>query len=110
MAVACGGALLPLRYKVLLSITNVYTHIVMEDVVQEILGSSCKVIESALSLAASSDLSSYMAVAWTMHPDLIPTEVGCVVLEPEGPSVVGQRPLFLCASEIIHFKKDILQF
>jgi hypothetical protein len=78
--------------------------------VQEIRGSSCTVFKSAPSSTAGSDLSSYVVVAWTMHPDLIPTEVGCVVLELEGTSEVGQRPLFLCASEIIHSRQDNLQF
>jgi hypothetical protein len=42
--------------------------------------------------------------------DLIPSEVGCIVLESDEPSIVGQGPLFLRAEEIIHSKQDILQF
>jgi hypothetical protein len=91
----------PLCYKVLLSITNIYAPIWSKDVVQEILGSSCKVFETTLTSATGEDLSSFMVVAWTMHPDLIPTEMGCVVPEPEGPSEVGQRPLFLRVGELI---------
>jgi hypothetical protein len=74
--------------------------------VQEILESYCKVFELESSPAVDSNLSSYMVVAWTMHPYLIPTEVRCVVPESEEPSMVGQRQLFLHASEIIHSKQD----
>jgi hypothetical protein len=55
-------------------------------------------------------MSQFLAAAWSLHPDLIPIEVGCVVPEPEEPSVVGQPPLFLRASEIIHDKQNTLQF
>jgi hypothetical protein len=68
--------------------------------VQEILGSS---FESSPYSVDGSDLSSYLVVAWTRHPNLIPTEVGCVVPEPDEPSVVGH------AEEIIHSKQDALQ-
>jgi hypothetical protein len=50
-----------------------------------------------------------MVVAWAIRPDLIPNEVGCIFLESEEPSVVRQPPLFLCASELVHSKKDTLQ-
>jgi hypothetical protein len=53
---------------------------------------------------------SFTVVTWTMHPDLILTEVGCVVPEPEEPSMAGHRPRFLRPSEIIHSKQDMLQF
>jgi hypothetical protein len=85
-----GTLFSPLRYKVLLSITNVYVHIWSVDIVQDILGSSCVVFELAPSSIAGTDLSSFMVVALTMHLDIIPTEVGCVVLELEAPSMVGQ--------------------
>jgi hypothetical protein len=51
-----------------------------------------------------------MVVTWAFDPSLIPQEVGCIVPEPEGPSMVGVRPLFLRASEIIHSRQDTLQF
>jgi hypothetical protein len=79
----------------MLSITNVYTHTSLEDVVQQILSSPCNVFEVSPRSAASSDLSRYMVVAWTMHLERIPMEVGCVVPELKEPSVVGQHPLFL---------------
>jgi hypothetical protein len=86
-----------------LSITNIYAHVWPKEVVQEILGSSCRVFESSPYSVDGSDLSSYLVVAWTRHPNLIPTEVGCVVPEPDEPSVVGH------AEEIIHSKQDALQ-
>jgi hypothetical protein len=79
----------------MLSITNIYAHTLLEDVVQQILGSPCNVFEVLPCSAASFDLSRYMVVAWTMHPERIPMEAGCVVPKPEEPSVVGQHPLFL---------------
>jgi hypothetical protein len=96
-----GELFSPLCYKVLLSITNIYAPIWSKDVVQEILGSLCKVFKTAPTSATGEHLSSFMVVVWTMHPDLIPTEVGCMVPEPEGPSEVGQRPLFLRVGELI---------
>jgi hypothetical protein len=50
-----------------------------------------------------------MAVAWSLHPDLIPAEVGCVIPKPELPFIKREPLLFLSASEIIHSKKDTLQ-
>jgi hypothetical protein len=55
-------------------------------------------------------MSQFLAVAWVVHPDLIPNEVGCVVPEPQEPFVDRQPPLFLRASEIIHSKRDTLGF
>jgi hypothetical protein len=74
------------------------------------MGSSCKNFETSPSSVVGTDLYSYLVVAWTMHLDLIPTEVGCVVMELEGPSVVGQHLFFLQPSEIIHSKMGMLQF
>jgi hypothetical protein len=47
----------------MLSNTNIYAHIWSEEVIQEILGSSCKVFEMAPTSTTGSDLSSYMVVA-----------------------------------------------
>jgi hypothetical protein len=55
----------PLLYKVLLSITKIYSHVWSEEIAQEILGSSYKVFESSPSLIDGFDLSSYLLVAWT---------------------------------------------
>jgi hypothetical protein len=55
-------------------------------------------------------MSEFLAVAWSLHLDLIPSEVGCVIPEPKEPSIVGQRPLFLREEEIIHSKQSTLQF
>jgi hypothetical protein len=45
----------------------------------------------------------FLAVAWTVHPHLVPVEVGCIVPEPQEPFVERLPPLFLRASEIIHY-------
>jgi hypothetical protein len=53
------------------------------------------VFEPAPQLVVGEDLSKFFVIAWSKYRDLISVEVGCMVLEPAGPSVVGQRPLFL---------------
>jgi hypothetical protein len=100
----------PIYFKVLLSITRVPAHAWSVETAQPIVGLSCLIVEVSLRSLNGEDLSRYMAVAWCLHPDLIPTEVGCVIPEPEVPSVEREPPLFLLASEIIHSKKDALQF
>jgi hypothetical protein len=51
-----------------------------------------------------------MSLHGFFHPDLIPIEVGGMLPEPEVPFVEGEPPLFLQASEIIHSKRDTLQY
>jgi hypothetical protein len=53
---------------------------------------------------------SFLVVDWALHPELIPIEVGCTILEPVKPFVECKPPLFLRASEIIDSKCDTLQF
>jgi hypothetical protein len=50
-----------------------------------VVGSSCLVFETAPSSADGSDMSRFLAVVWTIHPDLIPREVGCVIPEAVEP-------------------------
>jgi hypothetical protein len=76
---------------------------------QAIVGSSCLIYEAALASADRSNLSSFLAVACAIHPNLTPNEVGCIFPELKEPSVVGELALFLRASKIIHSKKDTLQ-
>jgi hypothetical protein len=100
----------PLRFKVLLAVSIVPGHLWSVEVVQSIIGSLCLVFEPAPQLVAGEDLSKFFVIAWSKHPDLIPVEVGCIVPEPAGPSVVGKRPLFLWGEELIHSMLDTLQF
>jgi hypothetical protein len=74
------------------------------EVVQSIVGSSCLVFEAAPQSVVGEDLSKFFVIAWSKYRDLISVEVGCMVLEPAGPSVVRQRPLFLQEEELIHSK------
>jgi hypothetical protein len=74
------------------------------------IGSSCLVFEVAPSSLEQTDLSSFLVVAWTRHPDLIPNEVGCSVSEPVEPFVEVALPLFLRLSEIIHSFCVLLHF
>jgi hypothetical protein len=92
----------PLCYKVLLAHQNVLAHTWSVDAVQVIIGSSSLVFEPAPTLVLKVDRSCFYVVAWTVHPELIPVEVGGVLLESEEPFVEGEPPLFLRASEIIH--------
>lgn len=83
-----GSQFRPFRF---LSISNVPAHVWSLDTIQAIIGSSCLVFEaSPRSLEGSSDLSSFLVVAWARHPDLIPTEVGCSVPEPVEPFVEAE--------------------
>jgi hypothetical protein len=57
-----------------------------------------------------SDMSSFLTVAQALHPELIPLEVGCAILEPVEPFMECAMPLFLRSSEIIHSKWVTSQF
>jgi hypothetical protein len=104
-----GALFSPLRFKVLLAVSNLPAQLWSVEVVQAIVGLSCLVFEPAPRSVAVEDLSRFFVVAWAKHLDLISVEVGCIVSEPAEPSVVGQRPLFLRESEVIHSKQDMLQ-
>jgi hypothetical protein len=84
-----GSLFSPLSFKVLLSIMNLPVHICLAAAVQTIIGSACLILYVALALVNKDDFSKYLVVAWVLHPDLIPKEVRCVVLEPKPPSDVG---------------------
>jgi hypothetical protein len=84
----------PLLFKVLLAISNIPTHAWSMEMTQHIIDSSCLVFEVSPASLDRSDMSRFFAVAWSLHPDLIPNEVGCIFPEPEDPSVVGEPPLF----------------
>jgi hypothetical protein len=51
----------------------------------------------------------FFVVTWAIHPDLIPNEVGCLILKPTE-RIIGVSPLFLREEELIHSKQDTLQF
>jgi hypothetical protein len=55
------------------------------------------------------DMSRFFIVARPTHPNLIPSEVGCTVPEPEE-NLAGLPPLFIREDEIIHSKQDALHF
>jgi hypothetical protein len=80
------------------------------DVVQTIIRSSNLMFEPALASVSGADMSHFYVMAWVVHPDLISEEDVCVLPEPEEPFVEGAPPLFVWASEIIHAKKDTLQY
>jgi hypothetical protein len=94
----------------MLTIDNLPKHVWSSEAIQTISGSSCLSFEIAPASLNREDLSRFFVVAWAIHPNLIPDEVGCVVPEPEEEQVVGVRPLFLREDEIIHSKQDTLQF
>jgi hypothetical protein len=90
----------------MLSITNIPTHLWSVEVV----GSSCHVFEPEPHSVDGSNLSSFLVAVLVRHPKLIPTEVGCSILEPAEPFVEAVPPLFLRSSEIINSKCDLLHF
>jgi hypothetical protein len=98
-----GALFSPLRFKVLLVISNLPDHLWSVEVVQAIVGSYL-IFELVPQLVAREDMSRFYMVAWSRHPDLILVEVGCIVPEPAMPLVVTQPPLFLRESELIHSK------
>jgi hypothetical protein len=100
----------PLCFKVLMTIDNIPAHAWSLNMTQAIVHSSCLIFDSALNSSLASDMSEFLVVAWSMHPDLIPSEVICSILEPEEESQVGRPPLFLRESEIIHSKQDALHY
>jgi hypothetical protein len=93
---------------VLLALENMAAHAWSIEAVQAIIGSSGLMFEPAPVLVSGVDRSHFYVVAWVVHLDLIPVEVGGILPEPEEPFVEGEPPLFLRASEIIHAKKDTL--
>jgi hypothetical protein len=95
---------------VLLVISNVPTHVWSLEVAHQVVGSSYLIFDVSPISREGTDMSKFIVAAWSLHLDLIPSEVGCIVPEPEEPSIVGQRPLFLRAEEIIHSKQNSLQF
>jgi hypothetical protein len=98
----------PLYFKVLLSVTNIPAHAWSLDTAQAIMGSSCLIAEVSSRSLNGEDLSRFMVITWSLHPDLIPAEVGCIIPEPEQTFVEREPSLFLSASETIHSKKDTL--
>jgi hypothetical protein len=48
-----------------------------------------------------SNLSSFLVVVWAQHPDIIPTEVGCSILELVELFVEVEPSLFIRASEVV---------
>jgi hypothetical protein len=92
----------PLWYKVLLAIDNLSAHVWSPEIVQMIIDSSCLSFEIAPTSLNREDLSHFFMVAWAIHPNLIPMEVGCMVPESKGEPIVGLWPLFLRVDEIVH--------
>jgi hypothetical protein len=61
------------------------------ETTQAIVGSSYVIFEPALRSLDGSDMLHFLLVAWEIHPDLIPREVGCIIPEPVEPFVEGER-------------------
>jgi hypothetical protein len=60
--------------------------------------------------SSGSDLSQFLVATWERYLDLIPNEVGGIILELVEPFIEHAPPLFINASEVIHSKCDMLQF
>jgi hypothetical protein len=105
-----GALFSPLCFKVLLSISNILAHTWSAELAQVVLGSSCLVFEMMSHLLDHSDMTSYLVIAWALHLELIPSEVGYAIDEPVEPFIKQAPMLFLRANEVIHLKCDTLQF
>jgi hypothetical protein len=78
-----GALFSPLRFKVLLGLENIPAHVWSRETAQAVAGSSCLIFDMDPGATHGSDLSSYWAAAWSVHPNLILVEVGCIFLDPE---------------------------
>jgi hypothetical protein len=58
---------------------------------------------------AETDTSRYFVVAWAVHPNLIPHEMGYTIPKPKE-QLAGVPPLFIREEELIHSKRDTLKF
>jgi hypothetical protein len=65
-----------LRYKVLLAIDNIMTHLWSAKIVLTIIGTICLSFELAPGSVNRADLSRFLIVVWAIHHGLIPNEVG----------------------------------
>jgi hypothetical protein len=92
----------PLQFKVVTAIENLPTYTRSTTTAQEVLGSSALIFDVAPASAAGSDLSQFLVAAWVRHPDLIPNEVGGIVLEPVELFVDHAQPLFVSSSKPVH--------
>jgi NADH:ubiquinone oxidoreductase subunit B-like Fe-S oxidoreductase len=70
---------------VLLAIDNIPMHAWSPSMVHAFIGSACWNLEIILASTNRTDLSRFFVVAWAIHPDLIPNEVGFAIPEPEEP-------------------------
>jgi hypothetical protein len=100
----------PFYFRVLLSTTNVLVHVWSVETIQAVNGLPCLVFEVASRSMHQSNLLSYLVIISAKHLDLIPTEVGCSILELIEPFVEVVPPLFMRSSEIVHSKCDLLHF
>jgi hypothetical protein len=83
-----------LWYKVVLTIDNMPVHAWLLQTLQLIIGSACQNFEINPVSLNKMDLSRFFMVAWAIHPNLIPIEVGCVSPEPEEPFMERAPPAF----------------
>jgi hypothetical protein len=72
----------PLRFKVFIMIENLPKHMWSISTTQEVLGSSTLIFNTTLASTVASNLLQFLVATWAKHSDLIPNEVGCIVLEP----------------------------
>jgi hypothetical protein len=73
----------PLHCKVLLAIDNIPTHLWLMEIVQTIIGLAYQSFKLALASTNKEDMSQFFIVAWAMHPNHIPNDMGCAIPESE---------------------------
>ncbi|XBJ16280.1 hypothetical protein VPH35_007947 [Triticum aestivum] len=94
-------------FKVWLVIEGIPPHAWDRSVVEELLGSSCKVEEVAPETASRSDLSSFKLTAWTASPDEIPALRWLAVPEPglEAPPALLQYKVLIHTDMIMDLRE-----
>lgn len=97
------------RFKVIIGMMGVPSHVRSVVNAQAILGTSCARVEVATpeALDDPDDDCEFFVAAWCIHPKLIPDEKIIAVPEPEIPDPAG---LFLRPHEIIHADLPVLRY
>jgi hypothetical protein len=100
----------PFKCKVLISVSNISTHVWSVEVVHAILGSSCLVFNVDPRPRDELEMDNFVVAPWASDPELTPIEIGFSIPELVDLPEVGVTPLFLRASENIHSLCNLLHY
>ena len=106
MASACS-----FRFRVLVGLMGIPSHARLASVTQTVLGSSCALVEIALSEAVDEDDREPFVACWCVHPRLIPDEKIIGIPEPQVHAVTDLGfYLWVCAAKnfLMQFNKPYI--